>query len=1162
MASEYDVSSYTEDQLLSILNLNNPSDRELEAKILLMIRKYKNLENPSGDKLATFFSDIYDRFFETEEEENTVEGFLTLPDSFDSGNLQIHDLGNLQAAGANVNTLPPGITKAYNLLSGSGKDEPGEVGSANVGYMISQGQGQGAKQEQGVQLTKPLEYSKDNLNPLLKQTIKRIISIDSQYRDNKNITPTTNFTFNLSEPLRDVVSLSLYSIQIPYTWYTVNSNFGGNFFYLKGNVPGIDNGYHDYQVSIPSANYIASDLVATVNTSLKALSTTYTDVDFGTTQAVYNNGLQSNASGTSKAQLQIDITKVFNESNYYLDFTDNWSTPNSVKLPIGTNTGRDKTLGGYLGFNHPTQSCSAIYSNYFPYFSTADYANNITVRECIVNNNGTFTVVPYLGEKYQAATKTYPPITITIPNGKYTQVQLVAQLSLALASHPDLDPNYSFCKWIDVSGQDSYGIPLYQSGYSYLQISCKLNQKTAPIVQNLKIAAIFPKTSTSIFVDTSMNNYASYFKVTYAYQANNEDTSGNIVCEFNTLYGDASILQTNYVVAGTNQIRYICTASGYENALNDYTITIPISGAAGYTLLQYINVIRDSITSYTNVPQKTIANTQFTFEPDNHLYLQTSIRTLFSTAQYQISATGKINNLFDILAGFTNLSSKNVFSNPKNESRIDTYNSKVDTIIIKPLDNQGNSGSKEFVIGFDGQFPTALEMESYFQKTIANFQDSAGRKPLSNSTVIYAPSTGFILTVNVQLSLNQNDYKLVFYSDPSGGSGAGPNADPSNNVWSKDLSFDLSYNLGVNSATVNANGTFTTVKNNEVENSNQITINATNDTFYLTPYSTINGLQTATNMYRVPIIVPRTAYSIVQLVSTINELLSQNPLSSGTSLSLVSINGSSFISVRFNINKVFSTKDYRVVFYDPFSFVKCYSGAARKGAQAVQNATWDSTLGWLLGFRNSIEYELGQYVGTTDVANSANYLGYYLTTAPNACVLFGDTCVSTNLYNYFLIMLDDYVQNHLNDGLVTISSQETSLSHAPSKIICDPTTGKQRLVPADYGDPGVNYTQSQLYAFNQQVQSEAAKTKSYSSGPFVRDTFGIVPIKTAGLNVGSSYVEFGGTLQNQQRLYFGPVNINRMTIQLLNDRGNLVDLNNANWSFSLMCEQLYKNGYS
>jgi hypothetical protein len=57
---------------------------------------------------------------------------------------------------------------------------------------------------------------------------------------------------------------------------------------------------------------------------------------------------------------------------------------------------------------------------------------------------------------------------------------------------------------------------------------------------------------------------------------------------------------------------------------------------------------------------------------------------------------------------------------------------------------------------------------------------------------------------------------------------------------------------------------------------------------------------------------------------------------------------------------------------------------------------------------------------------------------------------------------------------------------------------------------------------------------------------------------GDTYVEFGGTLQNQQRVYFGPVNISRLTIQLLNDRGDVVDLNNASWSFSFICEQLYQ----
>jgi hypothetical protein len=53
-------------------------------------------------------------------------------------------------------------------------------------------------------------------------------------------------------------------------------------------------------------------------------------------------------------------------------------------------------------------------------------------------------------------------------------------------------------------------------------------------------------------------------------------------------------------------------------------------------------------------------------------------------------------------------------------------------------------------------------------------------------------------------------------------------------------------------------------------------------------------------------------------------------------------------------------------------------------------------------------------------------------------------------------------------------------------------------------------------------------------------------------------VEFGGTLQQQERLYFGPVNIRRMNITLLNDHGEVVDLNGANWSFSFICEQLYQ----
>jgi hypothetical protein len=82
--------------------------------------------------------------------------------------------------------------------------------------------------------------------------------------------------------------------------------------------------------------------------------------------------------------------------------------------------------------------------------------------------------------------------------------------------------------------------------------------------------------------------------------------------------------------------------------------------------------------------------------------------------------------------------------------------------------------------------------------------------------------------------------------------------------------------------------------------------------------------------------------------------------------------------------------------------------------------------------------------------------------------------------------------------------------------------------------------------------------KYYSNGPFAKDVFAIIPLKIAGQQQNTPYVDFSGTLQNQERMYFGPVNIHRMTVKLKNDRGELVDLNNANWSFSLICEQLYQ----
>jgi hypothetical protein len=160
-----------------------------------------------------------------------------------------------------------------------------------------------------------------------------------------------------------------------------------------------------------------------------------------------------------------------------------------------------------------------------------------------------------------------------------------------------------------------------------------------------------------------------------------------------------------------------------------------------------------------------------------------------------------------------------------------------------------------------------------------------------------------------------------------------------------------------------------------------------------------------------------------------------------------------------------------------------------------------------------------------------------------------------------MVILDDYNQNHLNDGLVTITPKDNSMklpSYANRALyICDPINGKR--TNTGITDIGMNnLTQNQIYSINQIISAQNTAKSYTNAGVYVKDIFGLIPIKTTGMTPGQVYVELGGTLQNQDRIYFGPVNIHRMAIKLVNDRGDVVDLNGANWSLQFICEQLYQ----
>ena len=72
------------------------------------------------------------------------------------------------------------------------------------------------------------DVKQGKLNPDMKNTIQRVVNVDSSYRtplqlDNLG---TDDYTFTLTDTMTSVLSMTLYSIEIPYSWYNFTEDKG------------------------------------------------------------------------------------------------------------------------------------------------------------------------------------------------------------------------------------------------------------------------------------------------------------------------------------------------------------------------------------------------------------------------------------------------------------------------------------------------------------------------------------------------------------------------------------------------------------------------------------------------------------------------------------------------------------------------------------------------------------------------------------------------------------------------------------------------------------------------------------------------------------------------------------------------------------------------
>lgn len=1176
----YDISKYSDDELYLLLDLDNPTDRVLEAKIIQMINKYNLMDTDSGKQLTRLFKDIYDHFFPSSsddeddmQETDRKEGFINfsgtqgLPDSVNDG-VDKQLFTKVTNNPNNTNATNVGNVMSEGIQIKSDTTNYAEKNQSTTKIMIPE------METKTNTITKQIDYIPGKLNPLLKQTIKRIISIDSQYRTDKSGL-STQFTFNLSEPLKDVLALRLYSVHIPYTWYTITRNYGSNFFYLKGNVPGIDTGNFDYQLQIDAGNYTPTELVNSINTQIHTLKTTYTDVSFG------NFGLNY-VSSSCLTTMTIDLTNIYNETNYSMDF-ETWPGPflldssgNPIKYTpnLLDETGKvvryngNTTLDAFLGFNYQSYTPNSICGNRnLPLIvnSPADSTSSIYKLD---NSNNYFDVIQYQGpNEYNNNPLNTIRISLNMV-GFYTRNVIRDAVNALFETNPYLMGSTLIRKDILADIEDF--------GHSYFKMILVLNKlNTISTLPDIKTVVIFPDETGYIYPVWVNNVYQSCFSFK------------STINELNNILAESNSLQTNYIINSNPYFILKCISPGYINPntiqngvidpslnynvyknmqvnapnnashnYNDYKIVVPNSTIlGGYSFLQYLNAINEGINNNQNL-NNIVSSIKIDNDTTiNKVFFSIDFNNILNETEYILDLSGSELNTRYGLGGNTTLFDLNE-SNIIQGEPIDILSSygivgNIATIKSKP--NTTHEFADDWVVE-PVDLTVNYDIVRFVSKINASFQafsDASFSKPLTLVNLTYAINEldgkiQFTLEVKIEKTLNENNYQLIFYDLSANENGWDNNVNNPRNSWNYNLKMSRQiYNLFEEKPT---DQNFVNIYGNSVISGYTMTLRR--DT-YINFKALTNGITTNAIKYNadldasfnyndIQIKIPKASssnnfqYTRQELFNIINNAFNSNPLTAGSSISTYTVNvgGTLFDynKIRLNINKIYTTKDYRVVFYDPFSFVKCYFGS--KGAR---NTTWDATLGWILGFRLYTEYNLSDYIKENT----------------QTAVITGDAATITNLYNYFLIVLDDYTQSHLNDGLVTLTNQENNIP-LPSYAT---RTNAQCI--NDANDTTSNLTNNQLYAVNEIIKARQSVQKTYSMGPFIQDIFGLIPMKVSGMQSGGTYIEFGGTLQNQERTYFGPVNITRMTIQLMTDRGDLVDLNNANWSFSLICEQLY-----
>lgn len=169
------------------------------------------------------------------------------------------------------------------------------------------------------------KYPKGFINPIRRKIIKKTLIINSKFRKNFLNSNTNDFIIDLFEPLKNVISMSLSTFEIPNSSYAFSE-------YLKTNTFIIDDLINQYTITIPDGNYKVQQFID----QLRA-----------------NNSILNTTTGDYNIEINFYNGKTTISKNDNTNFNLNFETSNNFFL----------TLGYLLGFRKSEYSGQSSYTS-------------------------------------------------------------------------------------------------------------------------------------------------------------------------------------------------------------------------------------------------------------------------------------------------------------------------------------------------------------------------------------------------------------------------------------------------------------------------------------------------------------------------------------------------------------------------------------------------------------------------------------------------------------------------------------------------------------------------------------------------------------------------------------------------------------------------------